>query len=74
MPSSYAFGDLTAEAMKRTGIVEEEYEFGDLTKSAANSVGRAVTGDDEYEFGDITRRLWRRVSGGGDEGKQKEGK
>ena len=59
----YAFGDLTTEAMKRAGVVDDDYEFGDISKSAANSVGRALTGDDDYKFGVITRKLWKKVSG-----------
>ena len=58
-----AFGDLTTEAMKRAGVVEENYQFGDLSKSAVTGLGRAVTGDDKYQFGDLTNELGRSVTG-----------
>ena len=38
---------------------KEDYEFGDLTKTAV----KAFTGKDEYQFGDITKALGQKLFG-----------
>eukprot|EP00547_Thalassionema_nitzschioides_P017020 CAMPEP_0194251062 /NCGR_PEP_ID=MMETSP0158-20130606/24480_1 /TAXON_ID=33649 /ORGANISM="Thalassionema nitzschioides, Strain L26-B" /LENGTH=224 /DNA_ID=CAMNT_0038988065 /DNA_START=93 /DNA_END=763 /DNA_ORIENTATION=+ len=54
--------------VKKTGLVEEDYQFGDLTRGAVSnatkaavnveeSIVRTITGDEEYKFGDITKDL-----------------
>lgn len=52
------------KAAKATRIVGEDYEFGDLTKKASESITKTaektvqtITGDESYKFGDYTSKF-----------------
>jgi hypothetical protein len=55
---TYHFGDLTKQALSDlTGknVSQQGYQFGDISKNLAATVGQSITGDEDYQFGDITK-------------------
>jgi hypothetical protein len=61
---TYHFGDLTKQALSDlTGknVTADGYQFGDISKNVATTVGQSITGDEDYQFGDITKGSLRKI-------------